>query len=133
MVCTGNFVLNEKNSGFGLYFPDRLGDSYRLCPSNLRQLLNFSNSYRILTTGTDFFRQKTSDFPQNIPMFLPRNRCVLFRYISSPFPDLPIPSPHPPILPPPSDSAGPVERRLQPPITCPNLKRPNFTDTITEF
>ena len=105
-----------------------------------RPLPNFSDSYRIFPTATDFFRRNTTVFSRHIPTFLSPNRCALFRYIPSPFPDLhpPIPSPHAPN--PPSHLARPTPSsaasRRRPPARNNRIlptKSPNFADRNTEF
>ena len=130
MVCLCVWYCVPKFPRFGRYF----SSNYRIFPT----LPYFSDSYRIFPTATEFYRQASifSDKKcsiRHIPTILPPNRCVLFRYIPSPFPDPPIPSSHPrsrhPILP-----ARP--RRAPPPAAC-HLhettkiyrQSPNFADS----
>ena len=102
-----------------------------------RQLPNFSDSYRILQTAIEFYQQLPIFSDEKRPIFPDRFLRLYLRTAESclrtslPFPQPPDPVPPPPDPAPPFCPAGPVELRLPPPATC--TKRPNFTDTATEF
>ena len=114
------YVLHPKIPRFGRDF----SESYRIFPTATefsRQLQNLTDSYRILQTATDFSRRKTTD------SYVPTSEPLRLVYVHP----LPFPRPHDPVPPspdpaPPFCPAGPVELSLPPPAIC--TKRPNFTD-----
>ena len=117
LYCIQNFPR------FGRYF----SDSYRFFPTATdfyRQLPKFTDSYRFFSTKNDRF------FPTDSYVYTSEPLRLVYVH-PLPFPQPPDPVPRPPDPARPFCPAGPVELRLPPPATC--TKRPNFTDTATEF
>ena len=103
-----------------------------------RQIPNFSDSYRISPTATEFYLEVPIFSDKKCPFFptysyVTTSKPLHFVSVHPQDDPLPFRRPPDPVPPPPHPTppgpAGPVERRLPQPGT----KRPNFTDTITEF